>query len=235
MGTVPHHQAKAADFPRRADQAIAQRDPTEAAAALRRAASHTATALAVHYQRRHSSRRRLELVLHGAMFAGRISRSHVKTFRQTHSLMTANAGRKGPAVAITLRRLRRRVAAFLTAVAAFVNGQPKPVHYHKLWLRKPDHPRLPNLSAARDILTLPNYAEIRQRFDLSRAPIAAEPDPHGWYAHGEPPRPCPCHQDLWDKYNATAVSRITLSPLWRRALEKTFRTKLPDQLQLSSR
>ena len=163
----------------------------------------------------------------------RLSRSHLKTFRQTCSLPTAIAAQTGPAVGTTLRRLRRRVAAMLYAVAAFLNGQPKPVHYHKLWLRKPDRPLLPDLRAARDILTLPNYAEIRTRFDLSRAPLATEPDPHGWYDLGQPPRPCPCHQDLWDRHNATAERRITLSPLWRRALEKTFRTKLPDQLQLS--
>ena len=240
MGTLPHHQAKAADFLRRADRAIADQDPTEAAAALRRAASHAATALAVHYGCKHNSRRRLEFPLHVAVADQCLSRSHLKTFRQTCSSFRRKAGptpdtepasRGGDG--ITLRRLRRRVSAMLTAVASFLKGQPKPVHYHKLSLRKPDRPLLPALRAARDILTLPNYAEIRSRFNLSGAPLAAEPDPHGWYAHGRPPRPCPCHADLWDRHTATAERRISLSPLWRRALEKTFRTKLPDQLQLT--
>ncbi|MCY4415784.1 MAG: hypothetical protein OXE87_05680, partial [Chloroflexi bacterium] len=58
MGTLPPHQAKARDFLPRADQAIsthdpathdpATHDPAEAAVALRRAASHATTALAVH-------------------------------------------------------------------------------------------------------------------------------------------------------------------------------------------
>ena len=54
----------------------------------------------------------------------------------------------------------------LTAVAAFINCQPKPFHHHKLFLRKPDRPLLPALIAINQILTLPNCQEIRSRFDL---------------------------------------------------------------------
>ncbi|MXZ92232.1 MAG: hypothetical protein F4W95_01350 [Chloroflexi bacterium] len=240
MGTVPHHQAKAADFLRRADRAITERDPTEAASALRRAASHAATALAVHCGCKHSSRRRLEFPLHVAVADRRLSRSHLKTFRQTHSSFPRKSGpvpdtrpESRGVEGITLRRLRRRVAAMLTAVAAFLNGQPKPVRYHKLYLREPNRPVLPDLAAISQILNLPNYAEIRRRFNLTGAPLAAEPDPHGWYDHGQPPRPCSCHRDLWDQHEAGDENHITLSPLWRRALEKTFRTRLPDQLQLT--
>ena len=252
MGTVPHHQARAADFLRRATRAIADHDPTEAATALARAASHAATATAVHYGFRHNSRRRLEFGLQSAVANGFLSRSHVNTFRQSCPLSphrrrkspSPTAGRKAPSPLvgegrgegyppITLRRLRRRVAAMLADVAAFLAGKPKPVHYHKLWLRKPDRPILPELYAASDILNLPNYAEIRSRFDLFRAPLMAEPDPHGCYDQGYAPLPCSCHQRLWDRAKTKYPTKITLSPLWRRALEKTFRVKLPDQLQLT--
>ena len=48
MGTLSHHQAKAHEFLQRADCAITTRDPGSAAVALRRAATHMTTALAVH-------------------------------------------------------------------------------------------------------------------------------------------------------------------------------------------
>ena len=233
MGTVPHHQAKAADFLRRADRAIADLDPTEAATALRRSASHAATALAVHYGCKHNSRRRLEFALHVALADQCLSRSHLKTFRQTCHLLTAIPAWIGLAVTIPLRRLRRRVAAMLTAVSSLLKGEPKLAHHHKLSLRKRDRPLLPDLAHVSQILNLPNYAEIRSRFRLFSVPLAAEPDPHGCYDRDEPPRPCSCHRHLWDRHNAGNPNRITLSPLWRRALEKTFRTRLPDQLQLT--
>ena len=253
MGTVPHHRAKAIDFLWRAERAISEHDPTEAASALCRAASHAATTLAVHYGCKHNSKRRLEFALHVAMADQCLSRSHLKTFRQSYALVAALAARNQPAAAtagrskpnaglainskadasIALRRLRRRVSSMLSALAAFLNGTPKPVRYHKLYLRKPDRPILPDLTHVRHIITLPNYDEIRNKFNLVGAPVAAEPDPHGAYLRGQPPQRCPCHRDLWNKHEAAAETRFTLSPLWKRALEKTFRTKLPDQLQLT--
>ena len=252
MGTVPHHQAKAAEFLWRAERAIADHDPTEAAAALRRAASHASTALAVHYGCKHNTRRRLEFALHVAVVDQSLSRSHLKTFRQSYSMATAIAARSKPdavvatrskpnaavatrskpAAAVTLRRMRRRVAALLTDLSAFLKGQPKPVRYHKLFLRQPNRPLLPDLFFVRDIINLPNYDEIRSKFNLHSAPIAADPDPHGWYERGQSPMRCSCHQDLWEKAEARKATRITLSPLWQRALEKTFRAKLPDHLEL---
>ena len=267
-------------------------DPIQVAAvALRRAASHAATALAVHYGCKHSSRRRLEFAIHLAVCSGRLSRSHLKTFRQVHNnphsfprpLSSSRSKTPSPrpetrashpkatlprpeslaphskprssrpespssrskppsqnhavhpvnGCKSAIRRLRRRVAAMLAAVAALVAGNPKPVRYHKLWLRKANLPTLPELSHIRDVLDLPNYQEIIDRFNLIGAPMAAEPDPHGWYNRGQAPIPCPCHQALWDKHEAAVEHRIVLSPLWRRALEKTFRVKLPDPLTLS--
>ena len=91
MGTLSHHQAKARDFLHRADRAIsthdpATHDPAEAAASLRRAASHATTALAVHQGWKHKSQRQLETVLHANIVGETLSRSHLKTFRQAHTL-----------------------------------------------------------------------------------------------------------------------------------------------------
>ena len=127
--------------------------------------------------------------------------------------------------------MRRRVASLITHVIRLIAGDPKPVQHHKLWLRKPDHPIAPEFTSIHDILRLPNYEEIRQKFRLRAAPLAAEPDPHGSYDRGDAPRRCPCHAHLWDK--PQDPHRIILSPLWQRALEKTFRIRLPNPLQLS--
>ena len=88
METLSHHQAKASEFLHRADLAINSHDPTEAAVALRRAASHITTALAVHQGWKHRSQRQLETVLHVNIAADNLSRSHLKTLRQAHTLPT---------------------------------------------------------------------------------------------------------------------------------------------------
>ena len=254
MGTLSHHQAKAHEFLQRADRAITTRDPGPAAVALRRAATHMTTALAVHQGWKHKSRRQLETVLHANIAAETLSRSHLKTLRQAHTLpillaagQTAvvtkpplpdgreRAGVRGQSESphpckIQVRRMRRRVASLITHARHLIAGKPKPVQHHKLWLRKPDLPEAPDFTSVQDILQLPNFEEIRQKFRLFRAPLAAEPDPHGWYERGDIPRRCRCHAELWEK--PQDPHRITLSPLWQRALEKTFRIKLPDAITL---
>ena len=279
MGTLSHHQTRARDFLHRADRAIsthdpATHDPAEAAAALRRAASHATTALAVHQGWKHKSQRQLETVLHANIAGETLSRSHLKTFRQAHTLSqqipttpvpgaprsrTAHGEPVEPHPKPThgepvkpraahpaksnhpvnpvhpcqtqLRRMRRRVASLINHAIRLIAGDPKPVRHHKLWLRQPDFPIAPDFTCIQDILSLPNYQEINRKFRLHSAPLAAEPDPHGHYAHGEAPRRCLCHADLWAK--PQNPHRITLSPLWQRALEKTFRIKLPNLLQLA--
>ena len=270
MGTVPHHRAKAAEYLGHADRAIASHDPVAASVALRRAASHAATALNVHYDCKHNSRRRLEFAIHVAIADRHLSRSHLKTFRQTYTLSQhlaaprarhpaaqparpepvaelPTAGRNRPAsgdssrrkpesrsgVRITLRRMRRRVSALISSVAALLAGQPKPVRPHKLWQRSLGRPALPTITHVRDILNLPDYAAILSRFNLFGAPVAAEPDPHGAYDRGQFPTPCSCHRELWDKHEAADPNRFTMSPLWRHALEKTYRQKLPTPLILA--
>ena len=280
MGTLSHHQTRARDFLHRADRAIsthdpATHDPAEAAASLRRAASHATTALAVHQGWKHKSRRQLETVLHANIVGETLSRSHLKTFRQAHALSqqtptapAPGAPRPKPAPGAPakprhrtahgepvepratdptksnhpvnpvhpcktqLRRMRRRVASLITHALRLIAGDPKPVQHHKLWLRQPDFPIAPDFTCIQDILSLPNYNEITRKFRLHSAPLTAEPDPHGHYAHGEAPRRCLCHAHLWAK--PQDPHRITLSPLWQRALEKTFRIKLSTPLQLAS-
>ena len=240
MGTLSHHQTKANEFLHRADRAITTHDSTEAAVALRRAASHITTALAVHQGWKHKSRRQLENVLQIAVSFETLSRSHLKTFRQTHTLAAHLAkppdhpepvASRAANPAVALRRMRRRVASLITHTGCLIAGEPKPVRHHKLWLRKPDLPIAPDFTCIQDILQLPNYEEIRQKFRLHRIALAADPDPHGWYERGDTPRRCPCHAELWNK--PRDPHRITLSPLWQRALQKTFRIRLPNQLQLS--
>ena len=289
MGTISHHQARAHEFLNRADRAIANHNPhvahdpltahdplmvslsnhdhapyhsaaCAAAAALRRAATHAVTALAVNGGWKHKSRFQLETVLHAAISSDTLSRSHLKTFRQIHDLPQAlslrGAKRRGnpdanppahpelvegcPSVEgchpvepcpATLRRLRRRVASLIKAVAALIAGNPRPVRHHKRWQRKSDLPDLPRLTYVRQILSLPNYEDIQDKFRLHHIPLDTDPDPHGFYRRGAAPRPCPCHADLWNR--PRDEHRITLSPPWRHALEKTFRVTLPNPLILA--
>ncbi len=242
MGTLSYHQAQAGVFLQLADFAMADQDPDQAAGALRRAACHITTVLSIHYGWPHKSRQQLETALHVAVADESLSRSHIKTFRQVHTLRrhlasrtrrrdSASASRPRFNPAIVLRRMRRRVASLIAAVTAFIEGQPKPVLHHKLWQRNPDLPPPPEFSHTGDIIRLPNFQEIQRRFNLQNEPIAAMPDPHGSYARGLTPRRCPCHAALWNQPRSS--SHIILSPLWQRALEKTFRVKLPDHLRLN--
>ena len=152
MGSTYHHHARATEFLLRADGAISAHDPVEASAALRRAASHITTALAVLGQWKHRSQRQLEQVIHVAISCDHLGRSHLKTFRQAHRLslsmssgLTASGtggrstrSRTGPRTGdtdpgIPLRRMRRRVASLITHVVAILVGQPKPVQRRVSW------------------------------------------------------------------------------------------------------
>ena len=155
MGTLSHHQTKANESLHRADRAITTHDSTEAAVALRRAASHITTALAVHQGWKHKSRRQLENVLQIAVSFETLSRSHLKTFRQTHTLAAHLAkppdhpepvASRAANPAVALRRMRRRVASLITHTGCLIAGEPKPVRHHKLWLRKPDLPIAPDFT-----------------------------------------------------------------------------------------
>ena len=161
MGTVAHHRDKAHYFLHRARDATPaagagprpQHDAgpgpdqtpdaaasvfLESAAALRRAASHAATALNIHAGFRHNTRRRLSFGLQAAIMTGRFSRSHYKTFRQTCTLeaaLQAPDSAVAAKAAFAVRRLRRRVSAFINAVAALLDGGAKVVRPAQRWLR----------------------------------------------------------------------------------------------------
>ena len=117
MGTVPHHQASAARYLEHAQDNIVDGDLNRAARALARAASHTATALAVHHQAKHYSRRQLQFVLQCCVNGGQLSRSHFKTFREICDLPSGFLSEQAKdaedkSCLLTLRRLRRRADAF---------------------------------------------------------------------------------------------------------------------------
>ena len=160
MGTAAYHLAKADYFLRRAraptagrpppaaeasgpqdaasgpPDAIVASGPQDAVDALRRAAAHAATALAVSAGLPHSSRRRLAIGIHNAVLTGRFSRSHLKTFRQVNTLAAAQARPDAaPPSPLVLRRLRRRVAAFIKNAAALLDGSARPVRLAKRSLR----------------------------------------------------------------------------------------------------
>ncbi|MXZ92632.1 MAG: hypothetical protein F4W95_02080 [Chloroflexi bacterium] len=229
MATVSYHQAKAARFLKHAQDNIARRDHRRAAQAIARAASHAATALAVHRQTRHNSPRQLRWAIHGYVF-DELGHGHLKTFREACDLPRRISSRPATdADRRRLLRLRRRANSFVKAVDAIVAGEPLPIHQTRRSIRKPDEPAAPHFATVRDITTLPNYLEIRNRFRLNDD-FAAKTDPHGWYQSGRDPRPFPCHPR--PRNASKNPDYIILSPLWRRALEKTFHVKLPDPLYL---
>ncbi len=130
----------------------------------------------------------------------------------------------------SLTRLRRRAAAFLKAANAIIAGQPLPVRPTQRYLRKPHEITPPTFYSVRDITNLPNFLKIRSHFRLPNE-LAAKTDPHGHYEFlRQEPVPCYCHPK--PRKITTNSAFITLSPLWRRALEKTFHIKLPTPLPL---
>ena len=96
-------------------------------ARLRRAASHAATAAAVHWGNSYNTRRRLTIALMNAMFTTGISwASLVRTFRGVHTLTPAWIASVGPRAArlATLRsyrRARRLVADVNRAIDSYPN------------------------------------------------------------------------------------------------------------------
>ena len=102
-------------------------DYHRAAGALTRAASHAATAAAVHWHHRHYSRRRLNTALGGLLFDGLIRLTHLRTFREVYSLPAQVAAAPTPNSARRiLRTARRRVLRLLAAVSAAMSLRPNP-------------------------------------------------------------------------------------------------------------
>ncbi len=260
--TIARHQSCADRFLKHAQTNIAEGNIERAIQAIARCLSHSATALAENRPLWHRSPRQMENVLRWYVRDGDFSRSHVKTFREiynsphlpkskhhtthnSHATSHANTRRPQNVTHIndtsrnthhqrntftSLTRLRRRAAAFLKAANAIIAGQPLPVRPTQRYLRKPHEITPPTFYSVRDITNLPNFAKIRSHFRLPNE-LAAKTDPHGHYEFlRQEPVPCYCHPK--PRKITTNSAFITLSPLWRRALEKTFHIKLPTPLPL---
>ena len=225
MGSVQHHQTQARRFLSLARSDHNAGDHTRAANALARAASHAATAAVVHsaYFSR-CTRRRLTNYLFLMAAEGRISNGGVKTFRNIYHLSRRLAG-AGPDEARRLcRQARNRVSALLRSIEGAIAGRPVTGRGR----RPPRPPSRPLPRSMAEIMALPDYKEIAQAYGLAQSPLARLPDHHDFYARGLTPGPCPCHPaDLSQRGDP---SSIELSPLWKRALELTFRVKFPDTI-----
>ncbi len=157
-------------------------------------------------------------------------RQNVTHINDTQTQTTRQQTRHQRNTFTSLTRLRRRAAAFLKAANAIIAGQPLPVRPTQRYLRKPHEISPPTFYSVRDITNLPNFAKIRSHFRLPNE-LAAKTDPHGHYEFlRQEPVPCYCHPK--PRKITTNSAFITLSPLWRRALEKTFHIKLPTPLPL---
>ena len=106
-------------------------DYHRAARAIHRAASHVATAAAVHTHQDSYSWRRMTTVLGGFVRGSQIDYRHLRTFREVYRLpaMLAEAEANGDDTAIRalLRRARRRVQRLHQAVALAIARDPNPL------------------------------------------------------------------------------------------------------------
>ena len=100
-----------------------------AARAIHRAATHAATAAAVHWHHNHYSWRRLTTALAGLVRDGLIDYRHLRAFRQLYRLphMLADAAGDVAALRRLLRRARRRVLRLRQAVARAITSDPNPL------------------------------------------------------------------------------------------------------------
>ena len=225
MGSVHHHQNQARRFLSLARSDHNAGDHLRAADALTRAASHAATAAVVERNWiNRCTRRRLTNYLFLMAMEGRISNGGVKTFRNIYHL----PDRLAEADPLEAQRLSRqalnRVAALIRSLEGAIAERPVTGRG-----RRSARPRWrPAPMTFSGIIALPDYRDIAEKYGLVDAPLARLPDPHDFYSRGLTPRPCSCHPaDLTLRRDP---SSIRLSPLWKRALERTFHTTYPDTI-----
>ena len=78
---------------------------------------------------------------------------------------------------------------------------------------------------------LADCREIARARRLDGAPLAKLPDAHGFYARGETSQKCPSHPEpLTLREDGDSIE---LSPLWKRALERTFRVCFPNTIRVT--
>ena len=228
MGSVHHHQAQARRFLSlaRSDHNAGRYDRT--ANALARAASHAATAAMVHETDfRRLSRRKLTNWLFALACEGKISNGVVRTFRNVYDLPRRLAAAEPREAERLSRQARNRIAMLVRSVEGAFSGRLVTGRGR----RPPRPPWRPAPRSVSQIIALPDYREIARAHNLEGAPLAKRPDPHGFYDRGETPPPCPCHPVKLPLREEGDT--IELSPLWKRALERTFRTPYPDTIPIS--
>ena len=101
-------------------------DFNRAALALTRAASHAATAAAIHWHNRHYSRRRLNVALTELALDGYLPYPHVRTFRDVYSVPAQVAPARPDDARRILRTAHRRVARLLAAIKSTMAAHPSP-------------------------------------------------------------------------------------------------------------
>ena len=225
MGSVQHHQAQGRRFLSlaRSDHNAGNYD--RAANALVRAASHAATAAVVHRGHlKRLTRRTLTNYLFALAAEGSISNGGVRTFRNIYYLADRLAEADPPEAHRLTRRALNRVSELIRSVEGAIAGRPVTGRGR----RPPRPPSRPAPMTVADIIALPNYRDIAEKHGLIDAPLARRPDPHGFYPRGLTPPPCACHPRRLSRKDDG--STIELSPLWKRALERTFREKYPDTI-----
>ena len=225
MGSVHHHQAQARRFLSLARSNHNAGDYTRAADALARAASHSATAAVVHWDFiKRPTRRRLTNFLLILAGEGLISNGGVRIFRRIYDIPRLLAGSNPDEARRLCRQARNRVSALLRSIEGAIAGRPVTGRGR----RPPRPPSRPVPRSMAEIIALPDYQEIAQAHGLAQSPLVRLPDPHDFYARGLTPRPCPCHpSDLTQRGDPSAIE---LSPLWQRALERSFHVKFPDTI-----
>ena len=225
MGSVHHHQNQARRFLSLARSNHNAGDHLRAADALARAASHAATAAVVerNWVRRYT-RRRLTNYLFLMAAEGRISNGGVKTFRNIYELSRRLAEAAPREAQRLCRQARNRVALLIRSIEGAIAGRPVTGRSR----RPVPPPRRTAPQSVAEIIALPDYREIAAAHGLVNAPLARRPDPHGFYPRGLTPPPCGCHPENQDLRREP--SAIELSPLWKRALELTFRVKFPNTI-----
>ena len=98
--------------------------------------------------------------------------------------------------------------------------------------RPPRHPWRAAPRSVSQIIALPDYRDIIRAHNLEGAPLARRPDPHGFYDRGQEPPRCPCRRVKLPRRDDSET--IPPSPLWKRALERTFRFPFPDIIPISA-
>ena len=231
MAAVPHHQAQARRFFVLARADYHAGDFARAANALARSASHAATAASRHTNPLHTrgtTRRRLTNWLFVLAREGKLPHGVVKTFRRIYDLPALLAAAPDFTTArYLIRRARTRVSALVRAVERAVAGHPQPAVVRRRDNFRNALPR-PTPTSMSEIIALPDFAEIAATHKLTGVPLRKLYDPHGMYERGISPKPCSCHPEPLDLSQERGDQ--PLSPLWQKALSKTFNRNFPDQL-----